>query len=192
MIERGLIKRNATAAAGKRTARRNPEIFDAADVATAERSLAHLRWLAVVKPENWRRLLDAELSYTLLSGRYRNAAETLWPGASIVFYVLGRSRFVALATVSGRREVSRLVWPSSVFSYRIPLRANLVLPIDDGVPPEPLVPNLKFISTPPELAYFFPPEPAYDTGVRLRDMIGMALAAQKRESAISTTASTTP
>ncbi len=120
-------------------------VFRAEDLQQANKALTELRWLATVSPESWNLLIADSLDYTLLASRHEKPSELLRPGNWIVFYMSRRSGFIGAAEVAARREITRTVWPTGAFKYRIPLRRQFIVPESALVPVQPLLKTLGFI-----------------------------------------------
>src|SRR4051795_4656829 len=60
--------------------------FALRDIAVLEEELRQQSWLAVVSPQNWERLLETDLTFTVFPFRRATSTGLMRPGNRIVFY----------------------------------------------------------------------------------------------------------
>lgn len=119
--------------------------FTDKSVDKAQKALAQLKWLAIVTPENWKRLSADGISYMLFSKRQRPWVELMRPGQQLLFYISRFSVFTAWATINESRKARTVMWPSGIYSDMVALAPVVTLEPRDGIKIAPMVPVLDFI-----------------------------------------------
>lgn len=110
-------------------------------------------WIIVGSPENFRR--SAELGFTVqgIKSRHRKKAEQMAPGDKLVFYLTGLKAFAGIVSVeSPSFESHERIWTSGDpkkaaedYPFRVRTGPELVLPVEDAVPAEPIARRLAYV-----------------------------------------------
>lgn len=132
-----------------------PLLLTAQDAKHASHVLSDLRWLAVVSPDSWARLLEDGLSFTLLGHRYQNVARLIARGQRIAFYMTGTSEFCGIAEVTSSVQNKRTVWPNGAYAYRIPLNPMVHVGPKGGVSAKTMLNQLDFVTSKTQWAQYF-------------------------------------
>jgi len=109
-------------------------------------ALRNLTWLAVVNRSNWDRLQADGLRYTAFPACRAATIKLMRVGNRILFYVSGAGRIVASAEIVSRPRRVNLVWPSGVYPYRVDLKPEVVVHVNDGLKLSTQLDQLSFIS----------------------------------------------
>lgn len=105
-------------------------------------------WCLTTSPCNFTR--TDELGWTVqgVKSRRRPTAERFAPGDKLVYYVSQRMTFAATAEITGTYfEDHDLVWtsgPGEDYPWRVPIRAEVVLPEPDWLPAAEIQAELRF------------------------------------------------
>jgi hypothetical protein len=132
-----------------------PLLQSAQDAKHATRILSELRWLAVVSPDSWAKLMAEGLSFTLLGHRYDNVARLIAAGQRIAFYMTGGSEFCGIASVKSIVQNKRTVWPNGAYAYRIPLDPIYHVEPKQGVRAKSMLDSLDFVTSKTQWAQYF-------------------------------------
>lgn len=114
--------------------------------AETNETLNELKWLAVVTSSNWNRLVSDGLSYTVFPSTRAASMKLMRGGNTILFYVSRIGRVVASAKIIAGPRYANLVWPTGVYPYRVELKPQLIVPLEEGVEFANSVQRLSFIS----------------------------------------------
>jgi hypothetical protein len=111
-------------------------------------------WIVVGSPENF--LRTAEMGFTVqgLKSRHRKKAERMKPGDKIAYYITGRKAFAGIVTIeSPYYEDHDRIWQSSDakkaaedYPFRVRISPDLVLPLNDSVPAEPVARQMTYVA----------------------------------------------
>jgi hypothetical protein len=111
-------------------------------------------WIIVGSPDNFAR--TTELGFTLqgIKSRHRKKAERMRPGDKIIYYVTGRKAFAGIATVTSEYfESHERIWQSGDpkkeaedYPFRVKIEPDIVLPLDDATPAEPVAREMEYAS----------------------------------------------
>jgi len=112
----------------------------------ANQALNNLKWLAVVGASNWDRLQADGLTYTVFPARWHGSMKLMRSGNKILFYVSRVGRIVASAEIVGSPRRANVVWPNGVYSYRVELKPELIVPPEEGAKFSTEVERLSFVS----------------------------------------------
>ena len=132
-----------------------PLLHSAQDAHRATTVLSELRWLAVVSPDSWARLLADGLSFTLLGHRYESVARLIAPKQRIAFYMTGGSEFCGIAKVMSSAQHKRTVWPNGAYAFRIPLEPIHHVEPKNGVRAKSMLTELDFVTSKTQWAQYF-------------------------------------
>jgi hypothetical protein len=119
--------------------------FNGDQLPPLQRALEHLKWLAVVSPENWEMLTDNGLTFTMFPAERRPWLKLMRPGNEILFYITRFSVIAGLAEVVGKVEARSVRMPGGIYELRVPLRPRFTSEPAKGAKILPLVPQLSFI-----------------------------------------------
>lgn len=106
-------------------------------------------WLLVSSPENFEVSRSRGFDIAGMKSRHRKKAETVAPGDTVLFYLVGRKAIGGWAEVTGTySEDSSHIWDSrkegEEYPYRFPIQIKQALPSEDFVEVEPLVDTLEY------------------------------------------------
>lgn len=115
-------------------------------------------WIVVGSPENFARTAEHGFTVQGLKSRHRKKAERMMPGDKIVYYLTGRKAFGGIATIaSPYYESHERIWESGDpkkatedYPFRVNISPDVILPIDDAVPAEPIARQMTYVAKWPE------------------------------------------
>ena len=111
-------------------------------------------WIVVGSPENFARTGEHGFTVQGLKSRHRKKAERMKPGDKIVYYLTGRKAFGGVATIeSPYYESHARIWESGDpikvaedYPFRVNISPDIVLPVDDAVPAEPIARQMAYVA----------------------------------------------
>jgi hypothetical protein len=111
-------------------------------------------WVIVGSPENFLRTAEHGFDVQGLKSRHRRKAERMKPGDKIVYYLTGRKAFGGIATIESEYfEDHERIWESGDpkkaaedYPYRVRISPDIVLPIADAVPAEPIARQMAYVA----------------------------------------------
>lgn len=115
-------------------------------------------WIVVGSPENFARTAEHHFTVQGLKSRHRKKAERMKPGDKIVYYLTGRKAFGGVATIqSPYYESHERIWESGDpkkaaedYPFRVNISPDIVLPVDDAIPAEPIARRMAYVAKWPE------------------------------------------
>ncbi len=115
-------------------------------------------WIVVGSPENFARTADHGFAVQGLKSRHRKKAERMRPGDKIVYYLTGHKAFGGIVTIeSPYFESHERIWISGDprkdnedYPFRVNIAPDLILPIDDAIPAEPVARQMTYVAKWPE------------------------------------------
>ncbi len=100
-------------------------------------------WLDLFTEETWLEAARHDFTITGFSEGRWTTVQRIEPGDILVCYLTGRSSYVGLLHVTGPAfQDSTTIWTSQVFPSRLPVRTELLLRPDSGVPVRSLADRL--------------------------------------------------
>jgi hypothetical protein len=111
-------------------------------------------WIIVGSPDNFLRTVDHGCDVQGLKSRHRKKAERMKPGDKIVYYLTGRKAFGGVATIESEYfEDHERIWESGDpkkaaedYPFRVRISPDVVLPISDAVPAEPIARRMAYVA----------------------------------------------
>jgi hypothetical protein len=113
-------------------------------------------WLIVGTPENYARTAELGWSLVGVKSRHRKKAERMRPGDKIIFYLTRVKAFGGIVTITTPYvEDSTPIWhsekPGEMYPFRVQTTPDLIVPVADAVPAEPVAAALEYTKRwPPE------------------------------------------
>lgn len=111
-------------------------------------------WIVVGSPENFARTAERGFTVQGLKSRHRKKAERMQPGDKIVYYLTGRKAFGGIVTIESTYfESHERIWESGdpkktaeVYPFRVTIAPDVILPIEDAVPAEPIARQMAYVA----------------------------------------------
>jgi predicted RNA-binding protein len=115
-------------------------------------------WIVVGSPDNFVRTAEYGFTVQGFKSRHRKKAERMKPGDKIVYYLTGRKAFAGIVTITSPFfESHERIWESGNlnkaaedYPFRVEIEPEIVLPVAEAVPAEPIARQMTYVAKWPE------------------------------------------